>query len=136
MSQPNGKGVLSTNSNPNENPNGVSCPAKFQKLMISPPFQTSSFSEEFSNPHGEGPSEFHSEVSLEKHTPANNNTNQQEGLNSKSAEDPFLCYEEIHVQDNINQCNNSLIGKILSKNQYLLKYYTTLWLEFGANLMV
>lgn len=115
-----------------KNSNGVSRPAKIQKLLIPTPSQILGNYTEFQYPTGEGTDGFQQEPFQDHHSPAYNKENQQEDLNSEATEaDPFLYYEESNVQDSTNQCKNSIIGKILSdkpiSSQVLYNIVVGIW---------
>jgi hypothetical protein len=115
MEKPQVSGV-SSNTNPHSNPqttdtNMVSRPYKIQKIQIPSSNQIGLFTNyQPHQPHGEGSSEYHHQQfpSQEELAPAQDQ--QEEDTN-----DPFFYYEDTHVQDSINQCSHSVLGKILAE---------------------
>jgi len=110
----------------------TSRPFKIQKLQIPAPSQM--FFESLpNNPYGEGTSANYQPHNQEIPEPAQNQNNQdQEDANiEENNSDPFCYYQDIHVQDSIDQCNHNLIGKILTdksiSSQVLYSSLSGIW---------
>jgi hypothetical protein len=50
----------------------------------------------------------------QRHPRGNQDSNYQYNSSMEDQEDPFCMYKEEHIQEGVNLCKNSLIGKILS----------------------
>lgn len=95
-------------------------PAKMQKIAVITPIITN-FHEQISSPtqHNYGYTENHGTTSGNRSSPTSNSPHQQSEFQelpamSPEKDEPFCYYEESHVQESVNNCKNSLIGKILS----------------------
>lgn len=107
-------------------------PLKLQKLQVptSPHFEFGSTSH---NNFDEGTSRGHQRPNQESPEPAQNHDSQQQDYNTTedTSTDPFCYYQDSHVQDSIDQCNHSVIGKILAdkpiSNQVLFNSLSGIW---------
>jgi hypothetical protein len=118
MFSPKDKGVAqNTNSItifPAPSSPAVSRPFKIQKLQVGSAAQN--FIPETYLPSGEGTSGESQYHSHEYQEPAQDTTDQQpETEEAETNSDPFFYYQESDVQENINKCKHSLIGKLLSE---------------------
>jgi hypothetical protein len=66
-------------------------------------------------PRNHQSSQNYSNQSPKNYTSSQNNSNQQNNGQSNDAEGPFCWYQEDHIQEGINNCKQSLIGKLLTE---------------------
>jgi len=146
MASQKGKGVVS-NTNHNlhttnldlnyDSPNLIPRPSKLQKTQI-PNLTISLPSPLTQATYGGDPDTSHSNHDTEFHQSAQYHQGQQseENLQDNNAQEeessePFFYYQDVHVQDSLNQCKNSIIGKILSEkpisNQVLHNSLSGIW---------
>lgn len=127
--------VLSNTDNPASSiiPTPINTrPLKIQKLQIPIPshFEFGSTSNStFTEDTNSGDS-CHNQETPE---PAQNQNKQQPDYNyaEENTTDPFCYYQDSHIQDSIDQCTNSIIGKILADkpitNQILFNSLSGIW---------
>lgn len=99
------------------NSGSIQRPFKIQKVHIPPPQKIGVFtSYQHNQDSGEGTSANHQFSEQEQKLPelAENTKNNEEHLEDKET-DPFFFYQDSHVQDSINHCKNSILGKILAE---------------------
>jgi hypothetical protein len=118
MSNPEENGVPSNNMNTVSQslPHSSTLrPNKIQKLQIPNQSQFGYYTTP-QHPFGEGTSNLQQNLDQEDSPPAQNKPDQyQENLQEEISPEPFFYYQEAHVQDSINQCKNSILGKVLSE---------------------
>ncbi|AES73550.1 DUF4283 domain protein [Medicago truncatula] len=135
MSSSHGKSVISNTDNPGTTSISTSInmrPLKIQKLQL----PTSSQFEFGYNPNyisEEGPSGASQYNNQEQPEPAQNHNdhNQDSNFTEENTTDPFCYYQESYVQESINQCKHSIIGKILAdkpiSTQVLFNSLSGIW---------
>jgi len=95
-------------------------PAKIQKISVITPIITNFHEQPSSlNQHDYGFTESHGTTSGTHLSPPRHSASQQDEFQEPPTlpteeDEPFCYYEESHVQESVNNCKNSLIGKILS----------------------
>lgn len=120
-----------------DNPILTPCLSKFQKTQISSLNIPNHYSF-LQFPSDGAPGTSYQQSDMDSPPPAQNHTDQQSketiqkdnGQKNDSSE-PFFYYQDSHVQDSLNQCKISIIGKILSNkpisNQVLHNTLTGIW---------
>lgn len=104
-------------------------PYKIQKLQIPPSNQIGLFTDyQPPQPYGEGTSNHHQSYHTTQQKPADSqepnyhnkyheeyiHTEEQHEDPDEEDNDPFFYYQDDHVQESIDLCNNSVLGKILA----------------------
>jgi hypothetical protein len=129
MTQSRDKGVLSNTNHMDSQSSpspSIARPFKIQKLQIGS--ASSEFRPVFHQYDEPRPSHSRHQSPQENQEPVQNQEfHQSENGIDDSTSDPFFYYQDSHVQDSIQQCNNSLIGKILFEKPISTQiFYNTL----------